>query len=155
MVVSRRERQGHASLLQRLLRAGRCWHVPGHAACGQAGEERQQNGAAGGGPGRPEDYLRLQRVSVAQGEGDPGWPRHSVGTAPSGDCRPQAGSWEAVLGFSLSRSHPLCSLAVSSSEREWVGAGNQIGISESRGSVLTVCLLLTVMVGHRGVPLRN
>lgn len=79
--------------------------------------------------------------------------RHSLGTAPSQDCSQHAGTWETILVFPLPRSQPLRSLAASSSKREWVRARNQIGTSESQGSVLTAHLFLTVIVGLRGVPL--
>lgn len=85
---------------------------------------------------------------MAQGEGDPDSPRHSA-LGGDGTFRGLR-SARRVLGGNTGFfpvSHPLRSLAASSLKREWVRAGNQIGISESQGSVLTACLLLTVIVG--------
>ena len=49
--------------------------------------------------------------------------RQLLGTAPSEDCSPHAGSWEAIPFFSLSHSHPLHSLAASSCEEPGIKSG--------------------------------
>lgn len=78
------------------------------------------------------------------------WGQHRQGTAV---CRQGPGRQYWV--FPCPVPIPFAAWLCPARRGRWVGAGNQIGISESCGSVLTVRLLLTVMVGHRGVPLRN